>query len=283
MKGVIKKDGVLFILPGFLGFIIFYIWPFLISVGYAFLSKPVNGEFVGFRNFMQLFQSEAYLKALLNTLIFIVTCVPLNIALSLLTAMLINKSGAYKSLFVLIFLIPLVIPSGSTVFFWKMLFAYDGYINNILNILDITKINWLETGYARLVVVLIFIWKNLGYNMVLFLAGLNNIPGEYYEAASIDGASPAQCFRHITSVCLLPTVVLTLIMSIINSFKVFKEIYLLMDNYPHDSVYMLQHFMNNMFYSLNYQRLTTATTVLVVVIAVLTRFLFRLERRAANE
>lgn len=278
-----NRNGLLFIAPGLLGFIIFYIWPFLISLGYSFMSKPINGVFVGIQNFIQLFQSQPYLKALYNTVIFIGICVPLNMVLSLLIAMLINKSGRYKSLYILIFLIPLVIPSGSTVFFWKTLFSYDGFINNFLISMGLSKVNWLETGYSRFVIILIFIWKNFGYNMVLFLAGLNNIPKEYYEAASVDGASAPQSFRHITLPCLTPTIVLVLIMSIINSFKVFKEIYLIMGNYPHDSVYMLQHFLNNMFYSLNYQRLTTATTVLVIAITFLTQFLFKLERRVSDE
>ena len=214
--------GVWFILPGLIGFFVFFIWPFFISLYYSFLSKPNNGVFVGFDNFIQLFQSEPYLKGLLNTGVFIGICVPLNIVLALIVAILVNKSGRYKSIFILIFLIPLVIPSGSTVFFWKMLFAHDGYVNNLLNMVGIAKINWLETGYSRFVIILIFIWKNLGYNMVLFLAGLNNIPKEYYEAASVDGASPWQSFRHITLPGLLSTLVLVLIMSIVNSFKVFK-------------------------------------------------------------
>jgi multiple sugar transport system permease protein len=129
--------------------------------------------------------------------------------------------------------------------------------------------------------ILIFLWKNCGYNMVLFLAGLGNIPQEYYEAAWMDNASSFQVFRHITVPCLLPTAILALIMSIINSFKIFREIYLITGNYPQESIYTLQHFMNNMFASLNYPRLTSATAVLVLIIAFFTQFLLRLERRAA--
>jgi multiple sugar transport system permease protein len=276
------SSPMLFIAPGLIGFIVFYIVPFIISLQYSFLSKPVDGVFVGVQNFVELFQSEAYVKGLVNTAAFIGICVPLNMMLSLLIAMLVYKSGRYKSLFILIFLIPLVIPSGSTTFFWKMMFAYDGFINNALVTLGIERINWLESGWARVVIPVIFIWKNFGYNMVLFLAGLKNIPKEYYEAAGVDGTTVWQRFWHITLPCLMPTMVLVLIMSIINSFKVFKEIYLIMGNYPHDSVYMLQHFMNNMFFSLNYQRLTTATTILVIAITVMTQFLFKLERKMSD-
>ncbi|QHI73534.1 carbohydrate ABC transporter permease [Aminipila terrae] len=155
----------------------------------------------------------------------------------------------------------------------------QGYVNRILNGIGLESINWLETSAALYVIVLIFIWKNLGYNMVLFMAGLHNIPKEHYEAAAVDGANGVQTFFHITLPGLVPMIVLVVIMSIINSFKVFKEIYLITGKYPPESIYMLQHFMNNMFYSLNYQKLTTATSVMVLIIILLVQFLFRFERR----
>jgi len=165
------------------------------------------------------------------------------------------------------------------VFFWKTLFSYDGALNGLLNIFGIEKINWLDSAIALPVMILIFLWKNIGYNMILFLAGLVNIPKEYYEAAWVDNASPFQVLRHITLPCLLPTVIVALIMSIINSFKIFREIYLITGGYPHESIYTLQHFMNNMFTSLNYPRLTTATALLVFVMVFFTQFLLRLERK----
>jgi multiple sugar transport system permease protein len=118
--------------------------------------------------------------------------------------------------------------------------------------------------------------------MVLFLAGLKNIPKDYYEAAWIDSVSSGKIFVHITIPCLIPTGIVSLIMSIINSFKIFREIYLITGNYPHESMYTLQHFMNNMFVSLNYPRLTSATTVLILIIALFTQFLLRTERRISS-
>ena len=273
--------GMVFFLPGLTGFLIFYIWPFFISVGYSFLDKPVDGSFVGLRNFLELLRNKAYLMGLGNTLRFIGISVPLNMALSLGIAMLINKLRHHRELFPLMFLVPLVIPSGSMVSFWKSLFAYDGVLNGALHAVGITKINWLDSNLAFFVMMLIFIWKNLGYNMVLYLSGLSGIPKDYYEAAWMDGARPWQAFGHITLPHLASTSVLVLIMSIINSFKVFKEIYLITGSYPHESIYTLQHFMNNMFQSLNYPRLTTATTILVALIALLTQTLLRMERKAS--
>ena len=274
----IKDKAIYFLLPSIVGFMIFFIFPFVISLGYAFLDKPVGGKFVWFSNFVSLFQNSSYQKALRNTVIFMGICVPLNILCSLGIAVLVNGIKKYKQFFSLVFLIPLVIPSGSMVFFWKMMFANNGFINGLLG----TNIRWLETNWAMVIIVLVFIWKNLGYNIVLIMAGMAGIPKDYYEAAVVDGASRWQAFNLITLPFLVPTFVLTTLMSIINSFKVFKEIYLITGNYPHNSIYMLQHFMNNMFSSLNYARLTTATTVLVLVITLITMGLFKLERRVAE-
>ena len=275
--------GLLFIVPGFAGFILFYLWPFVISVGYSFLNRPVGGEFVGFQNYLDLFSNPAYRLGLRNTIIFIGLSVPINIALSLWVAMMINKTTKYKPLFILIFLIPLVIPSGSMVFFWRQMFAFDGFLNGLLYNVGLDSINWLNSNYARLTLLIIFVWKNLGFNMVLFIAGLSNIPREYYEAAYIDGAGSFTILKRITLPCLIPTFILTFLMSIINSFRVFREVYLLMGSHPHESVYMLQHFMNNNFFALNYPRLSTATTLLAIALTILTLFFFKLERKVLHD
>jgi len=275
------SQGFFFVLPGLLGFCVFFIFPFFLSLVYAFMDRPIGGSFVGFANFASLFQNRAYLRGLANTIRFIGISTPLNLAIPLGVAMLVNRIVKGREWFSLLFLVPLVIPSGSMVFFWKTLFSYDGALNGMLNSLGIAKINWLDSFLALPVMILIFLWKNCGYNMVLFLAGLGNIPQEYYEAAWMDNASPFETFRHVTLPCLLPTAILALIMSIINSFKIFREIYLITGSYPQESIYTLQHFMNNMFASLNYPRLTSATAVLVLIIALFTQFLLRLERKAA--
>ena len=287
--GLIKKakaaglfgQGFFFVLPGLLGFVTFFIFPFTLSLVYAFLDRPIGGSFVGFNNFISLFQNRAYLRGFVNTLRFIGISTPLNLIISLGIAMLINRVLKGREWFSLIFLIPLVLPSGSMVFFWKTLFSYEGALNGILNSMGIGRVNWLNSFLALPVMIFIFLWKNCGYNMVLFLAGLGNIPKDYYEAAWVDNASPGQVFRHITLPCLLPTSILATIMSIINSFKIFREIYLITGNYPQEDIYTLQHFMNNMFLSLNYPRLTSATAVLVLIIALFTQLLLRLERKAA--
>jgi len=275
------SSGFLFILPGLIGFCIFFIFPFGLSLVYAFMDRPVNGSFTGFSNFSSLLTNRAYIRGLLNTIRFIGISVPLNLIFSLAAAILVNKIMKGRDFFSLIFLIPLVIPSGSMVFFWKTLFSYDGALNGFLNSIGIVKVNWLDSVLALPVMILIFLWKNIGYNMILFLAGLSNIPKDYYEAAWMDNASSFQAFRHITIPCLLPVTIVALIMSIINSFKIFREIFLITGSYPQENIYTLQHFMNNMFASLNYPRLTSATAMLVLVLVFFTQFLLRIERKVS--
>jgi multiple sugar transport system permease protein len=173
-----------------------------------------------------------------------------------------------------------VIPSGSIVYFWKSLFGVSGFLNGVF--FPDAPINWLNTEWSRSIILLIFTWKNAGYNMVLFLAGLQLIPKDYYECASLEGAGVIKRFFSITLVYMIPTGFLVLMMSIINSFKSFKEIYLLTGSYPHESIYMIQHYMNNQFAVSNYQKLASASYVLSAVIITVVAVIFYLQNKASK-
>ena len=150
-------------------------------------------------------------------------------------------------------------------------------MNEFIALFGADKIDWLKSDYCLLVIVLLFLWKNLGYNMILFMAALNNIPREMLEAAEVEGASGWYQLIHIKLRFLSPTVLFVTILSIINSFKVFREIYLLTGDYPYTGLYMMQHFMNNMFNNLDYQKLSAAAVLLALVIIVLIAILFAVE------
>ena len=278
------KDEVILlflVLPGLIGLMVFYVVPFIISFYYALLDNSVSRNFVGLRNFTELLSNGAFLLALKNTAIFMAICVPLNIVFPLSMALLLNRTKKLKNIFCLIILLPLVIPTGSTVHFWRSIFGLNGIINGMF--FRDAPVNWLDTEITRTFILLIFIWKNAGYNMVLFLAGLKFIPYEYYEYASVEGAGTLRKFFSITLVYLTPTVFLVFIMSIINSFKSFREIYLLSGAYPHQSIYTLQHYMNNQFSSLNYQKLTSAAYVLSIFIIALVFAMYYLQNKRARD
>lgn len=264
------------------GFMFFYIIPFLISLFYAFIDNPLSKNFVGLNNYRQLFSNKYFLRGLKNTIIFISISIPLNIIISLGLAMICHKIKAFNKYFSLVFLIPLAIPSATTAFFWKQIFSLNGILNKFLSTLGFEPIDWLYSKYSIYIIVFIFLWKNIGYNMILFISGLNNIPKAYYECADIEGASRFQKFRIVTLTYLLPTFFLTFILTFINSFKVFKEIYILTGDNPHENIYILQHYMNNMFMSLNYPKLVSSISVLITVIVSLITIIFVFEGRASN-
>lgn len=202
--------------------------------------------------------------------------------ISFIVAWIARKSSKYSGLLGVIFLIPMVIPSATSAFFWKNFFAEQGTLNKFLALFHITGLDWLDCDYSMIIMVLIFVWKNLGYNMALYLSGITNIPKQYYEYADVEGAGGFQKFKHITLPYLTPTLFLVLIMSFVNSFKVFKEIYLMTGDYPPDSLYVLQHYMNNMFLSLDYSRLSSAVYILTVVVVVVVVCLFGVEEKMAK-
>jgi multiple sugar transport system permease protein len=129
---------------------------------------------------------------------------------------------------------------------------------------------------------LLYLWKNIGYNIVLFLVGLNNIPKVYSEVYALEGASWRSIFRNVTLVYLSPTTFFVIIISIINSFKIFRESYLLTGRYPDDSLYMLQYYLNNVFAKLDYQKLSTAAILIFGFICVLILIFYGIEREVAK-
>ena len=166
-----------------------------------------------------------------------------------------------------------MVPIASIVLIFQVLFDYNGVINNILANWTDTRTDWLKSSSGIFVIILLFLWKNLGYNMILFLSALGNVPSDIVEVAELDGAGAFRVFWHVKLRYLSPMIVFTTILSMINSFKVFREIYLLTGEYPFGAMYMLQHYMNNTFSSADYQKLSTAaiymSLVMIVIIAVM--------------
>jgi multiple sugar transport system permease protein len=271
-----KRAVLVFLIPSLAGFLIFFLIPFAGSLYYA---CTVDGS-LSFDNFIYTLQNEAFQLALKNTLLFLLICVPLNTVLPLLIAMAVKSLGGQSRLFRAAYISPLVVPVASVAIFWTILFAPGGTVNQALGYFGLPETDFLHSGWAVFVVALIYLWKNLGYMMVLYLAGLSEIPASYYEAASMDGAGGFQKFRRITVPCLWPTIFFVLVLSVVNCFKVFREMFLITGAYPDESVYMLQHYMNNMFRNTDYARLTSAAFIITAIIVLFLFAMFRLNRRA---
>lgn len=267
-------------LPSLLGILLFFILPFLLSLGLAMIDNPVGRNFVGFYNFVDAFHNAAFQLAIRNTLLFMSMSVPLNMLFALMIAMMLRRVGGFgKSILGMFFVLPLVVPSGSVVHFWNSLFGLNGFMNGVLGL---EPVHWLNSQWALYFVVVIFMWKNVGFNIVLYLAGLNLIPMDYYDNAAIEGAGPLRQFYHITFVYLAPTTFMVFLLSIIQSFQSFREIFLLTGAHPHHRLYMLQHYLNNQFAAFDYQRLASASYILTLGIVLVVLVMFFVQRRVMN-
>ena len=264
--------------PSFLGMLIFFVAPFCVVIYYSFIAGALDHSFVGLKNYIAVWNNGAFQIAVKNTAVFSGLSVPLAVVLALVLALMLECRIPFKSQFRTFFLSPMMVPVASIILVWQVLFHSNGVVNEFLSVFGVKAIDWLKSDYCMVVIVLLFLWKNLGYNMILFMAALNNIPKELLEVAEVEGASKAYQFFHIKLRYLSPTVLFVTILSIINSFKVFREIYLLSGDYPYEGLYMLQHFMNNMYNkNLDYQRLSASAIMLAIVIIALIALLFAIE------
>lgn len=261
------------ILPSLIGVLIFFIVPFGIVINYSLINNPITNEFVGLENYQKLFQTVAFKKAASNTAEFSLVSVPLAIILSLWLAVMLERKIPGRSIMRTFFLSPLMVPTASVVLVWQVLFHTHGTLNQIIEAFGGQGVDWVKSAHGQIIIIVMFLWKNIGYNMILFMSALAAIPKDIIEVAELEGASKFYQFIHIKLRYLSPTILFVLILSLINSFKIFREVYLLTGDYPYDKMYMLQHFMNNTFNSLDYQKLSAAAVVfslvMIVIIAVL--------------
>ncbi|MCP4163386.1 MAG: sugar ABC transporter permease [Deltaproteobacteria bacterium] len=273
---------VLFLGPSLAGFSLFYLIPFIMSIYNSLIDSPFNNKFVGLANYRDLVINPVFHRAVINTILFTGLSVPLVVILSLFLALRMNKPTYKRGLFRTLSITPLVCPTASIVIVWQILFKRFGLINSLFDWLGYNQFDWFNTKYSLWVMISLFIWKNIGYNMILFLAGLNAIPKEYYDVARISGAGSLFIFFRITLVYLTPATIFVIVISIINSFKIFREIYLLTGSYPDRHLYMIQHFINNNFTKLNIQKLSAASLIMAFIVFLIVYFLFRKGTKELN-
>ena len=259
--------GFLWILPSFLGVMVFYLLPYGDVLRRSFLGA-VDGRFVGLENYKSIFSNTAFQLAVKNTLCFTVVCIPALILLALVCAVILFRSkygGVIKSAF----LMPMALPAVSVALMWRLLFHAQGILNQWLAQLGIAGSDWMNGGQAFWVLVFSYIWKNLGYDIVLWMAGLAGISENIYEAARVDGAGEWQCFFKITLPNLKSSLYTITVLSFLNSFKVFREAYLVAGDYPHESIYMMQHLFNNWFRGFSFDKMAAAAVVESAVLLLL--------------
>jgi multiple sugar transport system permease protein len=264
-----KKSVLLFLLPGLLGLVFFYFAPFIGGIYYSMTDGTFQNNFVWFANYRKIWQNEMFLLGLKNTLTLSLFCAPVIWLLSFFLAVMLKTLSRRTAFFRNVLLLPYLMPSSALLLVWLLLFDYGGAINRLLSMLGFSRVLWLEGSALRIPVVALYIWKNLGFSVVIFASALQTIPEAYYEYARLEGAGPLTQARRITLPLLAPTAFLVLILAWINAFKIFKEAYFIGGAYPDEAVYTLQHFMNNKFTRLDYQDVTTAAYSFVIIVFVL--------------
>ena len=187
MKKHKSYKGILFIVPSFVGVLVFWLVPYMDVIRRSFFSA-VTGEFTGIKNYETIFKNQAFLLAGANTLRFFGICIPILVLLSLTIAVLLTRQKKYMQGLKTMFLLPMAIPVVSVVLLWRLLFHSHGLLNHLLDILSVSSIDWMNTGASFYVLVVSYLWRNLGYDIVLWVAGITSIPEVLYEAARVDSA-----------------------------------------------------------------------------------------------
>ena len=277
--------GYLFLLPNILGFLVFSSIPVVATFSISLLDWDLirAPRFVGIDNYVKLLTDDAvFRKVLFNTGYYVVGTVPAGIILSLLLALAMNANVRGIAIFRVIFFIPVISASVAVAVMWRWLYNTDfGLINLALTSVGLKGVPWLSsTAWAMPAVILMAIWKSLGYNMVIFLAGLQRIPVHLHEAAAIDGANGVQRFRHITLPLLAPTTFFVLVISVISSFQVFDLAFVLTKGGPGDATNtMVMYIYNQAFQFFHMGYAAAIAWVLFGIIFVITLLQHQLQKR----
>lgn len=272
----------LFLLPGLLLLMLFYVIPLFSGVSYSVTDGSKANTFVGMRNYLSLWQNKMFQLGLKTTLELSVISAPLLWIFAFFLALLLLSISPKGTFFRSSALLPYLAPSSAMLLVWLILFDYGGPLNRMADALGLQRVMWLESSALRVPIILMFIWKNLGFCMVIFLAALQAVPQSLYEYAMLEGGGFfVKAFR-VALPHILPTAFLIFVLAWINAFKIFKEVYIIAGSYPDRSVYTLQHYMNNMFSRLDYQMVTAAAYSFAVIVLVLFAVLFLLQRRTAQ-
>lgn len=255
-----RRAFLAFLLPSFLGVVFFVLLPFLDVFKRSF-TTAITGEFVGIQNYVTVYENRAFRLAVGNTLRFTLVCLPLLLVLGLLAALLLTNMKQAQ-LLKSFFLLPMAMPAATIVLIWKMTFSESGFLNRLLS----AHTDYMGTSLAFWVLVFSYVWKNLGYTVVLWLAGILAIPEDYIQAAKVDGAGKVRIFFSIILPQLKGCMYTITVLSFLNSFKVFRESYLVSGAYPHESMYLLQHLFNNWFVYLELDKMAAAAVCIGIVL-----------------
>ncbi|MDY4139437.1 MAG: sugar ABC transporter permease [Eubacteriales bacterium] len=264
-----KKIVWLLLLPGLAGLMLFYVVPFFGGIYFSVTDGTYENNFVGLQNYVQVLQNPMFQLGLRNTWELSLLCAPVIWLMAFILSAMLRTLKERSTPFRNILLLPYLMPSSAMLLIWTLMFDYGGVVNRLVVAMGLERVLWLEGDALRFPIVLLYVWKNLGFSVVLFASALSAVHPSLYEYAALEGAGWwTQAFR-ITLPQILPTAFLVFVLAWVNAFKIFKEVYFIGGSYPTQQIYTLQHFMNNMFAKLDYQKVTTAAYLFAIGVMVL--------------
>lgn len=272
-----------FMVPSLLGVTVFVLFPFADVVCRSF-SSALGGRFTGLSNFRTVLCNQAFWLAVKNTVCFTAVCLPILIGTGLLIAVGLGRMK-YARLLKPLFLFPMAMPAATVVLIWHLVFARLGLLNGLADGLFArlpavvsealglkggpVRIAYMDTALSFWVLVFSYVWKNLGYTIVLWMAGIAGIPASVTEAVRIDGAGERQVFRYVILPNLKSSLYTITVLSLLNSFKVFREAYLVAGAYPQENIYLLQHLFNNWFVNMELDKMAAGAVLAAAALLVL--------------
>lgn len=264
-----NRHGFIFLLPSMTGVFCLVVIPFADVVRRSFMTA-VTEEYTGMQNYRTVFKNQAFMLAVRNTLRFTAVCLPVLILLSLAAAVILSRLKNI-SLIKSMLLFPLAMPTATVVLVWKMVFFRQGFLNLFLDKMGILNAStgypdYMGTSASFWILVFSYVWKNLGYTVVLWLAGILAVPVDILEAAKVDGAGGFRILGRIVLPNLKGTFFTITVLSFLNSFKVFREAYLVAGSYPQENMYLLQHLFNNWFVNLDLDKMAAAAVCIACVL-----------------
>lgn len=272
--------GLIFILPALLGTFIFIVIPVFFSFGLSFvnwdlINKP---QFVGFNNYIEIFSDPTFWQILLNTFVFAISTSILGVIIPLVLACILNSKIRGSEFFKTAYFLPFVTPMIVIAVVWQWIFDPNiGIMNHLLKL----NINWLyDTHFAMTAIIIVSVWKLIGYNMVIFLSGLSALNQSLFEAAKVDGANPIKVFKHITVPLLSPTIFFVVVITCISSFQIFDLTYLMTQGGPLNSTNVLVYAVyKNAFEYFKIGQASAIAYVLFIIILALTIFQWKIRKK----
>jgi len=280
------RTALLWLAPTLVFFLVFQYYPILRSIAGSFTEFGLlrrDSPFVGLENYVRQFQDPLFLTALWNTLIFVAICVVVGVALALIVAVMVEKTGKWAGIYRTLYFIPVVTSLMATAMIWRWLYASNGLFNFVLTFVGLDPQAWLlSESLALPSLMALTIWKNLGFDLILFSAALQSIPEDLYEASRLDGANAVQTFAFITLPQLRPIVVLVGITAVIRSFQVFTIVLAMTQGGPVNATRTIVYHIYEQ--GIQYDDMgyaSAAAVVLLVLIAIVTFFQLRMDREDA--